>query len=465
MTLSSPASPDTPSPADQTVTSSAAPAARHGLSPASTTADDASTASSQSASHSPSASSDYERTEHLQQPHHHHQQPISINFPLPSSRPPDQQRYDDRDTFKQGDTPRRPRRALSSNQFQGFSRRSGPPSIHSTGSARDEIEEQFLNRISLDGEAPVISHVLDEVDFRQVSDDDEHIVSDDDDDGDTDQKNKKRNYGHPKNASISNNPASEPANHQSQTSIQPSGHPHFGVGERQLPEIADDDDDDYDPEFSTIDLKRSSSSSVISSHSQFHDPHLFPSSSLQRASQGHASAMTNRTLRTDIAGRPDCDDCTLLNAENRRLRRQLDELEFEMASSSLRRQTTHEELTDDFYLGDMTTVSPIAQRRSVPHFQSSAAVSMVTDHPQHTMHKKHKSWTSRFSTPFNSSSSSKVSERAILKSQVQALTVTTEYLWRKLNKAETELRNYRLRQLRSRMKLAQENGHASKSNL
>lgn len=311
----------------------------------------------------------------------------------------------------------------------------------------------------------MISHVLDEVDFRQVSDDEEHIVSDNDDDDDRDQKNKKRNYPHLKNASISNNPASESANHQSQTFIQPSGHPDFGVGERQLPEIADDDDDDYDPEFSTIDLKRSSSSSVISSHSQFHDPHLFPSPSLQRAGQGHASAMTNRTSRMDIAGRPECDDCTLLHAENRRLRRQLDELEFEMASSSLRRQTTHEELTDDFYLGDMTTVSPIAQRRSVPHFQSSAAVSMVADHPQHVLHKKNKSWTSRFSTPFNSSSSSKVSERAVLKSQVQALTVTTEYLWRKLNKAETELRNYRLRELRSRMKLAQENGHASKANL
>lgn len=113
--------------------------------------------------------------------------------------------------------------------------------------------------------------------------------------------------------------------------------------------------------------------------------------------------------------------------ENGRLRRQLDELEFELASGMLHNPT-------DGFAAPMETVPPIPQ---IP-----------------VASKRKKGWTAKLKNPTSASlNGAKETERSRLKSEVEALTVTTEYLWRKLNKAEIELRDYRIKDLRNRMKM------------
>lgn len=122
-----------------------------------------------------------------------------------------------------------------------------------------------------------------------------------------------------------------------------------------------------------------------------------------------------------------CEGCAQLCGENGRLRRQLDELEFELASGMLHNPT-------DGFAAPMETVPPIPQ---IP-----------------VASKRKKGWTAKLKNPTSASlNGAKETERSRLKSEVEALTVTTEYLWRKLNKAEIELRDYRIKDLRNRMKM------------
>lgn len=136
-----------------------------------------------------------------------------------------------------------------------------------------------------------------------------------------------------------------------------------------------------------------------------------------------------RRIPTEV-GIDGCHGCDRLCGENRRLRRQLDELEFEMASGALRNPS------DGFD-------SPVSAVPVIPQIPVSA--------------KKKKTWASKLknSTMIPSSNSKPSGERARLRSQVSALTVTTEYLWRKLNMAEMELRAYRRKDLRIRMKMTE----------
>eukprot|EP00178_Gracilaria_changii_P015833 TRINITY_DN444_c3_g2_i2.p3 TRINITY_DN444_c3_g2~~TRINITY_DN444_c3_g2_i2.p3 ORF type:complete len:459 (+),score=82.97 TRINITY_DN444_c3_g2_i2:10176-11552(+) len=135
-----------------------------------------------------------------------------------------------------------------------------------------------------------------------------------------------------------------------------------------------------------------------------------------------------RRIPTEV-GVDGCKGCERLCGENRRLRRQLDELEFELASGVLHNPA------DGFD-------PPVKAVPAIPHLPPVAT-------------KKKKGWASKFrtSTVTSVSSSKPNSERARLRSEVKALTVTTEYLWRKLNKAEMELRTYRRKDLHTRMRM------------
>lgn len=221
-------------------------------------------------------------------------------------------------------------------------------------SARDEFEEEFLNRGNLDKEGMIINRHLDQVDFRQL-DDDEEVLSDD---------------------------AADPQRGE--------------AAARKVNEAISQDLDD-------VELRRVRQSTVRSNW---------------------------RRIPSEV-GCEGCDGCDRLRGENRRLRRQLDELEFELASGVLHNPA------DGF--------DPPQVVRAVP------AIPQIPV----TTKKSKKGWAAKLRNPTSSSvASGKPSEKARLKSQVQALNVTTEYLWRKLNKAEIELRNYRLKDLRNRMKLS-----------
>lgn len=244
--------------------------------------------------------------------------------------------------------------------------------------ARDEFEEHFLNRVSIDRDAQLINDVLEGVNFRQLSDDEE-VLSED-------------NNSLSRSSTVPRSSTADRHHLRKNGVLKPNT-------------VTEADDDEFDPEFDTIDLHRSSTV-----HSDW------------------------RHIPTEV-GCHDCDGCTRLYAENRRLRRQLDELEFELASNVLH----NNDITDDYEPPELVSAIPSSTRFSP------------------SVKKKGRSWTSRLLGSASislTSSSSKVSEKAMLKSQVQALTVTTEYLWRKLNKAEIELREYRLRDLRARMKMS-----------
>lgn len=290
--------------------------------------------------------------------------------------------------------------------------------------ARDEFEEQFLARMpsitasdSIDVEAQMINAVLDRVQFRQITDDEEEdIVSED------------GHVSHSLDFHISN-----PSKRVSNT--KDTSHSNARVNRRRStaypattrrktdgdsPLQRPYDADEFDPEFATIDLHRENNSSVAEWCE----------------------------IPPEI-GVPGCHGCDRLGKENRRLRRQLDELEFELASTVVTRAS--DSIADDFDSANFPD-----DRSSLPrgsHHQPYIHPSL--SHLGQPSHRKHRSWTSRLlhSTSL-ASSSSRPSERARLKSQVQALSVTTEYLWRKLNKAEIELRHYRLKEIRSKM-----NGH------
>lgn len=218
-------------------------------------------------------------------------------------------------------------------------------------SARDEFEEDFLNRRDFHKEDMIINRHLDEVDFRQLEDDEE-VLSDD------------------------------------------AAHPSQGdTAARRANDALSQGVDNVE--------SRPESQSTIQSYW--------------------------KRIPTEV-GCEGCEGCARLCGENRRLRRQLDELEFELASGVLHNPA------DGF---------------DPPQVIRAPTISQVPA----TM-RKTKGWAARFRN-LNSAniSSSKSSEKARLKSEVQALNVTTEYLWRKLNKAEIELRNYRLRDLRRRIKM------------
>jgi len=267
-------------------------------------------------------------------------------------------------------SPRRPRRAgtmipegrnVSGRDFGG-----GHSGIL-LATARDEFEEEFLDRSAPDKEAQIISQVLQGVDFRQLSEDEE-VLSDDAADS-------RRGEGAVERAA-------------SQSSAQ---------------------DSRYDCDFDTIDLRRHRQSTV----------------------------RTNWRRVPSEVGCSGCEGCERLCSENQRLRRQLDELEFELASGVL---------------------------HNPPDAFDPAQVAMAaSDTPQITGPRKSRGWASRLRHSTGASmSSSKPSERSRLRSEVKALTITTEYLWRKLSKAELELQEYRLKDLRRRMGKAAERNHSGR---
>lgn len=216
--------------------------------------------------------------------------------------------------------------------------------------ARDEFEEEFLARGSSDREGFIINQHLEQVDFRQLEDDEESLSDD----------------------------AADP---------------------RRGEEVARKMNEDV---LDNVDLRKPRQSTVRSNW---------------------------RRIPSEV-GCEGCEGCERLCGENRRLRRQLDELEFELASGVLHNPA------DGF--------DPPQLIKAVP------AIPQIPV----TMKNK-KGWAARLRNPTSASISSrhKPSEKARLRSEVQALNVTTEYLWRKLNKAELELRDYRLKDLRNRMAL------------
>ena len=154
----------------------------------------------------------------------------------------------------------------------------------------------------------------------------------------------------------------------------------------------------------------------------------FDTIDLQRIRQ--STVRTNWRRIPSEVGCEGCEGCDRLCGENRKLRRQLDELEFELASGVLHNPS------DGFDPPELVKAVP-----QIPQIPVSS--------------KKKRGWTAKLrNSTAMSLTNSRPSERARLKSEVRALTVTTEYLWRKLNKAEMELRNYRLKELRNRMKTA-----------
>lgn len=234
-----------------------------------------------------------------------------------------------------------------------------------SGPARDEFEEEFLTT-SGDADSQHISAVLEGVSFRHLSDDEE-VLSDD---------------------------AADPRRGEA------------AAREHDLRTRAGDPST-TDPDFQTIDLRRSRVSVVQSKW---------------------------RRIPSEV-GCEGCEGCLRLRAENRRLRRQLDELEFEMAAGVLSSSVT------DI---DMPNGRP-PMKKSVPVL------------PNLPRRKGGGGWKSKLPKVPNVPAvpSGRPSERGRLRSEVQALTVTTEYLWRKLNKAEVELRNYRVKDLRNRMREAE----------
>ena len=231
-------------------------------------------------------------------------------------------------------------------------------------SARDEFEEEFLNRHPVDRESQIISDVLERVDFRQLSDDEEEMLSDDGAD--------------PSRAESTARRVNDRVKHSKTRS--------------------------YDLEYAHANIPKIRQSTV---HSHW------------------------RRIPSEV-GCQGCEGCNRLCEENHKLRRQLDELEFELASGAL--HTPPDGLDSPPLPGRPTSGVP--------------QIPLLT--------KKKAGWASKLrqASMLPATSSSKPSERSRLKSEVQALTVTTEYLWRKLNKAENELRNYRVKDLRSRMELS-----------
>lgn len=298
--------------------------------------------------------------------------------------------------------------------------------------ARDEFEEQFLARMpsitasdSIDVEAQMINAVLDRVEFRQIGEDEEDdIISDD---------------GHVSHSLDFHVPSSSRCASNTKGDLQPNprvirrrstAYPATtrrktdGDSPIQRPPF---NADEFDPEFATIDLHREKNSSV--SEWCEYPPEV---------------------------GVPGCHGCDRFAKENRRLRRQLDELEFELASTVVTRGS--DSIADDF---DAANFGDDHSQHS-RNLQHQSFVHPSLSHLGQASHRKHKSWTSRLlHTASLASSSSRPSERARLKSEVKALSVTTEYLWRKLNKAEIELRQYRLKDIRSKMN---GNVHGSPSN-
>lgn len=191
-----------------------------------------------------------------------------------------------------------------------------------------------------------------------------------------------------------------------------------------------DDDEEF---LSDDDQHHSSRKQQLLSHHNDYYPYTRP---IQWRAERQSTVTSNwRRIPTEV-GIDGCQGCERLCGENRRLRRQLDELEFEMASGVLRNPP------DGFD-------SPIRAMPVIPQIPVSA--------------KKKKSWASKLknSTMISTSNSKPSSERARLRSEVSALTVTTEYLWRKLNMAEMELRAYRRKDLRIRMKMTETTRKAS----
>lgn len=283
--------------------------------------------------------------------------------------------------------------------------------------ARDEFEEQFLSREipfsttdSVELEAQMINAVLDGVEFRQIADDEEDDILSED--GRTRRSMSIVAAAHP-SPSARGNAVDNQLSPRRTSTVYPVTVRRKTDGDSPL-QHPPFNGDDFDPEFATIDLRREESSSV--------------------------SAWRNFPEQLGVPG---CPGCHRLCKENRSLRRQLDELEFELASTVV----TRESITDDL---DSSTFPNLQMHPCVPGQQAQSHPSLP--HLGQIPRQKGRSWTSRLIHSASlSSSSSRSSERARLKSQVQALSVTTEYLWRKLNKAELELRQFRLREIRSKM--------------
>lgn len=212
--------------------------------------------------------------------------------------------------------------------------------------------------------------MLDHVDFRQLSDDEE-VLSDEDDEHTLSEDAGARRSSQGEDVAAMARPR---------------------VPDHHIPDIS---------EFDTIDLQRIRQSTARSNW---------------------------RRIPSEV-GVEGCQGCHRLCSENKRLRRQLDELEFELASGVLHNPS------DGFDPPNMVKAVP-----AIPQIP--------------IMSKKKKGWTSKLrNSTAVSMSASRPNEKSRLKSEVRALTVTTEYLWRKLNKAEIELRNYRVKELRDRMRL------------
>lgn len=151
---------------------------------------------------------------------------------------------------------------------------------------------------------------------------------------------------------------------------------------------------------------------------------------LRKVKQRQSTIRSNWRRIPSEVGCEGCKGCERLCGENRRLRRQLDELEFELASGVLHNPA------DGFGPRDIITTVPIIPQIPIP-----------------VKRRKH-GWAARFKNPTSASlNGTRTSEKERLKSEVKALAVTTEYLWRKLNLSEMELRTYRMKDLRNRMKM------------
>ncbi len=168
---------------------------------------------------------------------------------------------------------------------------------------------------------------------------------------------------------------------------------------RRIPISIEEEDDDDDAWFGGINFTRDTA--PVSPL-----PRL-PSPKKQRGEETNA-AIARRANRGDEA----CSMCARLASENRRLRRLLDEADFAVAAADVERRSRS--------VSDPQSLAETTSPRSSASWRSSLTSSRRPSKPKSTS-----------------------SEKTRLRAQVRALSVTTAYLWQKLNTTERELADLR----------------------
>lgn len=175
-------------------------------------------------------------------------------------------------------------------------------------------------------------------------------------------------------------------------------------GRRRPPiSIEEDDDDDDDELFGGINFTRDTAP-------------VSPLPRLPSLHKHHGEERTHAIERRVSHGDTACSMCTRLASENRRLRRLLDEADFAVAAADVERRSRS--------VSDPQSAADTTSPRSSSSWRSSLTVGRRQQNNNNHQSK----------TPKTTSS-----EKSRLRAQVRALSVTTAYLWQKLNTTEREL--------------------------